>query len=31
MARINESTFGDTPFQKLLGHNKEVMWKRVHI
>ncbi len=25
MARIKESNFGDTPFQRLLGHNKEVM------
>jgi alkylhydroperoxidase family enzyme len=25
MARINESNFGETPFQKLLGHNKKVM------
>ncbi|MCD7034129.1 carboxymuconolactone decarboxylase family protein [Metabacillus sp. GX 13764] len=25
MARINESAFGETPFQKLLGHNQEVM------
>lgn len=25
MARILESQFGETPFQKLLGHNKEVM------
>ncbi|MGX1195149.1 carboxymuconolactone decarboxylase family protein [Metabacillus sp. SLBN-84] len=25
MARIVESAFGKTPFQKLLGHNKEVM------
>jgi alkylhydroperoxidase family enzyme len=25
MARINESKFGKTPFQKLLGHNKDVM------
>ncbi|MBB2479196.1 carboxymuconolactone decarboxylase family protein [Bacillus sp. APMAM] len=25
MARINESVYGETPFQKLLGHNKEVM------
>lgn len=25
MARIVESSFGQTPFQKLLGHNKQVM------
>jgi len=25
MARIKESNFGDTPFQRLLGHNLEVM------
>lgn len=25
MARIKESNFGDTPFQRLLGHNIEVM------
>ncbi|AWB44880.1 alkylhydroperoxidase [Paenibacillus sp. CAA11] len=25
MARIRESNYGMTPFQKLLGHNKEVM------
>lgn len=25
MARIKESNFGDTPFQRLLGHNVEVM------
>ncbi|MGK4044208.1 carboxymuconolactone decarboxylase family protein [Heyndrickxia oleronia] len=25
MARIGESTFGNTPFQRLLGHNEEVM------
>lgn len=25
MARINESAFGNTPFQRLLGHNKEIM------
>ncbi|WP_057767745.1 carboxymuconolactone decarboxylase family protein [Cytobacillus praedii] len=25
MARIVESNFGKTPFQRLLGHNKEVM------
>ncbi|MEF3329063.1 MULTISPECIES: carboxymuconolactone decarboxylase family protein [Oceanobacillus] len=25
MARIDESNFGKTPFQKLLGHNKDVM------
>ncbi|EZH65172.1 alkylhydroperoxidase [Bacillaceae bacterium JMAK1] len=25
MARIDESTFGETPFQRLLGHNPEVM------
>lgn len=25
MARIVESNFGETPFQRLLGHNKEVM------
>lgn len=27
MARIVESTFGGTPFQRLLGHNKDVMEK----
>ncbi|GAA0433093.1 carboxymuconolactone decarboxylase family protein [Agaribacter marinus] len=25
MARIKESSFGDSPFQRLLGHNVEVM------
>ncbi|WP_440706139.1 carboxymuconolactone decarboxylase family protein [Heyndrickxia oleronia] len=25
MARISESTFGNTPFQRLLGHNEKVM------
>lgn len=25
MARIAESNFGESPFQKLLGHNQEVM------
>ncbi|RKJ31677.1 carboxymuconolactone decarboxylase family protein, partial [Butyricicoccus sp. 1XD8-22] len=25
MARIKQSNFGDTPFQRLLGHNKSVM------
>lgn len=25
MARIDQSNFGKTPFQKLLGHNKDVM------
>lgn len=25
MARIVESNFGETPFQRLLGHNKDVM------
>ena len=25
MARINESEFGVTPFQRLLGHNKDVL------
>jgi len=25
MTRIKESTLGETPFQKLIGHNKEVM------
>ena len=25
MARINQSDFGETPFQKLLGHNKDVL------
>ncbi|MEJ1517750.1 carboxymuconolactone decarboxylase family protein [Bacillus cereus] len=25
MARIKQSNFGETPFQKLLGHNKEVV------
>ncbi|PPA71015.1 carboxymuconolactone decarboxylase family protein [Jeotgalibacillus proteolyticus] len=31
MARINESEFGETPFQKLLGHNTEIMerWSRL--
>lgn len=27
MARIIESQFGETPFQRLLGHNKDVMEK----
>lgn len=31
MARINESVFGNTPFQKLLGHNKEVMEAWSHL
>ncbi len=31
MARINESAFGNTPFQKLLGHNKEVMVAWSHL
>jgi alkylhydroperoxidase family enzyme len=26
MARIKESKIGETPFQKLLGHNKDVMY-----
>ncbi|MEY8351415.1 alkylhydroperoxidase [Bacillus pseudomycoides] len=25
MTRINESKFGETPFQKLLGHNKDIL------
>ncbi|MCM3216838.1 carboxymuconolactone decarboxylase family protein [Niallia taxi] len=25
MARINESEFGETPFQKLLGHNTDIL------
>ncbi len=25
MARINESTVGSTPFQRLLGHNKKIL------
>ncbi len=25
MARINQSDFGETPFQKLLGHNKDIL------
>lgn len=31
MARIYESQYGTTPFQKLLGHNKEIMlsWNRL--
>ncbi len=31
MARIVESNFGETPFQRLLGHNKDVMdvWKQL--
>ncbi|MGG1572504.1 carboxymuconolactone decarboxylase family protein [Fictibacillus sp. NRS-1165] len=31
MARIQESNFGATPFQKLLGHNPEIMdsWSRL--
>lgn len=31
MARINESKHGETPFQRLLGHNKEIMisWNRL--
>ncbi|MET3696548.1 alkylhydroperoxidase family enzyme [Bacillus oleivorans] len=31
MARIKESKYGETPFQKLLGHNKEIMiaWNRL--
>jgi len=31
MARISESQHGATPFQKLLGHNKEIMtsWNRL--
>ncbi|MBU8769426.1 carboxymuconolactone decarboxylase family protein [Cytobacillus oceanisediminis] len=31
MARIEESRFGVTPFQRLLGHNKEIMimWSRL--
>lgn len=31
MTRIVESQFGETPFQKLLGHNKEVMEKWSHL
>jgi alkylhydroperoxidase family enzyme len=31
MARINDSEFGETPFQRLLGHNVEVLngWNRL--
>ncbi|MDF2036470.1 carboxymuconolactone decarboxylase family protein [Cytobacillus oceanisediminis] len=31
MARIEESQYGATPFQRLLGHNKEIMimWSRL--
>ncbi len=31
MARIAESNFGETPFQRLLGHNREVLegWSQV--
>ncbi|MBM7587339.1 alkylhydroperoxidase family enzyme [Bacillus pakistanensis] len=31
MARIEESQYGSTPFQKLLGHNKEILisWNRL--
>ena len=31
MARMNESEFGETPFQRLLGHNTDVLnkWKQV--
>ncbi|HWO78785.1 MAG TPA: carboxymuconolactone decarboxylase family protein [Bacillus sp. (in: firmicutes)] len=31
MARIEESNYGETPFQKLLGHNREIMiaWNRL--
>lgn len=25
MARINESEFGETPFQRLLGHNIDIL------
>ena len=31
MARIVESSLGATPFQKLLGHNKEVMESWAHL
>lgn len=31
MARIKESSFGDTPFQRLLGHNREVMQAWTHL
>ncbi|SHJ01388.1 carboxymuconolactone decarboxylase family protein [Lutispora thermophila] len=31
MARIGESVYGSTPFQKLLGHNKEVMEAWSHL
>ncbi|ARP43907.1 hypothetical protein GTHT12_02387 [Geobacillus thermodenitrificans] len=31
MARIHASTFGNTPFQKRLGHNKEVMEGWAHL
>ncbi|WP_044640127.1 carboxymuconolactone decarboxylase family protein [Risungbinella massiliensis] len=31
MARIVESSFGETPFQRLLGHNKEVMEAWSHL
>ena len=31
MARMNESEFGETPFQRLLGHNTDVLnkWKQL--
>lgn len=31
MARIVESQYGETPFQRLLGHNKEVMERWSHL
>jgi len=31
MTRIEESNFGETPFQRLLGHNKEVMEAWSHL
>jgi alkylhydroperoxidase family enzyme len=31
MARIKESSFGDTPFQRILGHNVEVMQTWTHL
>ncbi|MEH7353484.1 carboxymuconolactone decarboxylase family protein [Neobacillus drentensis] len=31
MTRIVESNFGETPFQRLLGHNKEVMEAWSHL
>lgn len=31
MARIKESQFGETPFQRLLGHNREMMQAWSHL